>query len=76
MICIWFYFMLIFFGLFLAIFVFVFVFSPIFKKEKKKRKEKRVALVRVLSQSSFCYFYLKNSTIFHAQLLCTCTLAT
>ena len=41
------------FGLFLVIFVFVFVFSPIFKKKKKS-----VALARVLSQSSLCYFYL------------------
>ena len=62
--------------------IFVFIFSPIFKKrkkKKKKRKEKKrkgVALARVLSQSSLCYFYLKNSTVFHVQLLCTCTLAT
>ena len=71
MICIWFYFCLkkkI--GLFLVISVFV--FSSIFNQKKKKS----VALARVLSQSSLCYFYLKNSIVFHAQLLCTCTLAT
>ena len=78
MICICFLFYVKFFfgGLFLVIFFFI--FSPIFKKRKKKKEKKRksVALARVLSQSSFCYFYLKNSTVFHVQLLCTCTLAT
>ena len=53
MFCIWFYFMLnFFFGFFLVQF-----------STKKKEKES-VALARVLSQSSLCYFYLKNSTVF------------